>query len=64
MERIRFVYTRDDEFSDVSENKSVVMEMRDKDEGGLRCDNICERFVEFMRSAGFSEENIFDYFSE
>jgi hypothetical protein len=35
---------------------------RDKNDCGLRTDDICEMFRDFMESAGFSVQNIIDYF--
>lgn len=31
---------------------------------GIRADELCEMFVDFMVSAGYSEQNIYDYFNE
>lgn len=30
----------------------------------ITADELCEMFVDFMESAGYSTENIFDYFRE
>jgi hypothetical protein len=37
---------------------------KDQADGGLHDYEICEMFVDFMRSAGFSEDNIVKYFRE
>lgn len=59
MERIEFNYSYHD---DNGEEKLVSASKRD--ENGLHDCDICEMFVDFMRSVGFSEENIFRYFQE
>ena len=60
MERINFTYF----FEDNGTEHSVLSSKRDKEDEGLRCDDICEMFVNFMTAAGFSEDNIWDYFME
>ena len=57
MERISFHYV----FEDDEEEK--VVQHNKNDEGGLKDYDICEMFLDFMRSVGFSENNIFKYFS-
>lgn len=32
------------------------------DDRGLRCEIVCENFVQFMESVGFSTDQIIDYF--
>lgn len=61
MERIEFSYHFDD--TDYSDEKCIVVSKRDRNGEGLRDDDICEMFLDFMRSAGFSEQNIFKYFN-
>lgn len=34
------------------------------DEDGLHDANVCEMFMDFMQSVGFSEENILKYFRD
>ena len=60
MERINFTYC----FEDNGTEHSVLSSKRNKEDEGLHCDDICEMFVDFMRSAGFSEQNIYDYFRD
>lgn len=60
MESIEFVYsfTNEDKPDDL---KRVII--RKSDEG--LCDtDLCDAFVDFMTSAGFAEQNIYDYFHE
>jgi hypothetical protein len=59
MERIEFTYTYHDE--DGAE-KAVTQAKRD--ENGIHDYDICEMFLDFMRSVGFSEENVFRYFNQ
>ena len=59
MERIEFNYSYRDEND---EEKMVTASKRNED--GLHDYDICEMFVDFMNSVGFSEENIFRYFQE
>lgn len=62
MERIEFKY----EFSNDSDKSfnthRVESSMTDHDDCGLRTDEVCEKFVEFMESAGFSLDQIMNYF--
>jgi len=62
--------------NDVNEQVSFNYEFCDKDDGtmhevrsvkkkdGITAPELCEMFVDFMRSAGYSEQNVWDYFSE
>ena len=38
--------------------------VRKKDENGIHDYDVCEMFLDFMRSVGFSEENVYKYFQE
>ena len=58
MERIEFTYVFDED----GEEKTVRHCKCDKN--GVRDYDICEMFLDFMRSVGFSEENVFRYFNE
>ena len=62
MEKIKFVYefTNDEEEFDI-DNKKIVVEKAL--ETGLHDYDICEMFEDFMRSVGFSESNVWNYFS-
>ena len=59
MERIEFNYSYRDENG---EEKMVTASKRNED--GLHDYDICEMFVDFMNSVGFSEDNVFRYFQE
>ncbi len=59
MERIEFNYSYRDENG---EEKMVTVSKLNED--GLHDVDICEMFVDFMNSVGFSENNIFKYFQE
>lgn len=58
MEVVEFSYLFDYE----GDSKRVVIKKEDKD--GLNGTDLCDAFVDFMTSAGFSEQNIYDYFKE
>ena len=58
MERIEFTYVFDED----GEEKTV--QHCKRDENGVHDYDICEMFLDFMRSVGFSEENVFRYFNE
>ena len=58
-ERVRFSYTLTDE-DDGTVHK--VVSLKEKD--GITATEICEMFVNFMTAAGYSENNVFDYFNE
>lgn len=59
MERIELNYCYRDEND---EEKIVTVSKRNED--GLHDYDVCEMFVDFMNSVGFSEENVFRYFNE
>ena len=59
MERIEFSYV----FRDGDEDEKMVTTSK-CDENGLCATDICDMFLDFMRSAGFSEKNVFDFFKE
>ena len=59
MERIEFNYSYHDEDG---EEKMITASKRNED--GLHDYDICEMFLDFMNSVGFSEENVFRYFNE
>ena len=48
--------------SDGSEGKEVNI-YRKAHEDGLTVDTLCEAFLEFMESSGFSESQVYKYFS-
>ena len=62
--------------NDVNEQVSFNYEFCDKDDGtmhevrsvkkkdAITAPELCEMFVDFMRSAGYSEQNVWDYFNE
>ena len=62
MEKIQFSYTYDE--GDGSEVRQVNFQKADTEDRGLMATDICEMFVDFMNSVGFSEENVFRYFKE
>ena len=49
-------------FNDNGEVKEI--KLCKKNEDGLHDYEVCEMFEDFMRSVGFSEENIVKYFQE
>ena len=64
MERIELRY----EFSNESDKSCNTFHaenvLTDKDGCGLSIDEICENFVEFMESAGFPVNKVYNYFRE
>ena len=62
MERIKFIYGRENEFNKDVEEMDICMQMIDKDEAGLRDNEVCSMFIQFMNAIGFSHENILKYF--
>lgn len=60
-EMVSFSYEFVDEHS--GEMKSITLQKKSGDEG-ITSDALCEQFVDFMVSAGFSDENIYHYFQE
>lgn len=59
MERIEFSYV----FRDGDEDEKMVTTTK-RNEDGLCATDVCEMFLDFMKSVGFSEKNIFDFFRE
>lgn len=59
METIKFTYAFDDDGND---EKTVLL--KKSDENGIHDYDICEMFLDFMTSVGFSEDNVYRYFSE
>ena len=63
IESVTFTYQIDDDpNSEYSNSKNVIITR--EAEGGLNAQDLCEAFEEFMTSAGFSEQSIYDYFNE
>lgn len=58
MEEIKFSFKFDGE--GMMMDKKVIVECKNED--GLSVPDVCEAFVEFMESAGFSVDNIYEYF--
>ena len=56
-ERVRFSYTFKDEDDGMIHK---VISLKEKD--SVTASEICEMFLDFMKAAGYSEENIFEYF--
>lgn len=59
MERIEFNYS----FHDTDGEEKIITTSK-RDEDGLHDYDVCEIFMDFMRSVGFSEENVMNYFKE
>ena len=57
MERISFQYVLDD-----NDGEEKFVRCNRNDEDGLKDYDICEMFLDFMESVGFSESNILRYF--
>lgn len=57
MEVVEFSYMFDDE--DSGDSMKVVIKKENADASGL-----CQAFLDFMTSIGFSEQNIYNYFKE
>ena len=60
MEYIKFKYEFNDLKHQIPDKKVSVY--CDGEEDGLDCTEVCEAFVDFMESAGFSRDSIYDYF--
>ena len=58
MVEFAYVFTNDEG----DDEKRVFVRKQDK--YGLNSNDLCEAFVDFMESAGFSVDNIYNYFSE
>ena len=58
-EEVRFSYT----FCDKDDGMMHTV-TNSKTKECIHADELCEMFLDFMRSAGYSEQNVFDYFGE
>ena len=61
MEAIEFRYTFKDNKYGTAKDVRVI---KNADDEGLRADEICEMFLDFMETAGFSSKNVLNYFQE
>lgn len=57
MERVNFTYYFEDE-----EGQEQMVSSSQKEKNGLYAREVCELFLNFMCAAGFSEQNVLDYF--
>jgi hypothetical protein len=62
MERIELRYEGGYESANNIERQSIETAICDKDDCGLNVKDVCERFLQFMESVGFSVDTIMDYF--
>lgn len=60
MERIKFTYT----FADEKDGHLKEIHCTKENENGIIDADICEMFLDFMNSVGFSEDNVFRFFKE
>ena len=58
-EKVQFIYSFYDEDDGTTHE---VTNTKDKD--CILASELCEMFLDFMRSAGYSEESVFEYFNE
>ena len=63
MERINFMYTFRDDTNEVVE-KNVELRLQDKEGEGITASAICTLFEDFMEAAGYSIDNVLNYFRE
>ena len=59
MERIELNYV----FRDESGEEKMITRSK-RDESGIHDYDVCEMFLDFMGSIGFSEDNVYRYFQE
>lgn len=62
MEHIEFKYEFGNDSDKGFNTHRVESSMADRDDCGLTVDEVCENFVQFMESAGFSFDQILNYF--
>ena len=62
MERIEFKYQSGSEFDKSFNTHNIETTITDRSDCGLHIDEVCENFVQFMESAGFSTNQVIDYF--
>ena len=61
METVEFKYCFKDDDDDNDSKQVCVMK---RNENGVLDEDICEMFLDFMSSAGYSLENVFNFFRE
>ena len=62
MEKIKFVYEfNESDNKEMTDTKKIVVNR--EAENGLSDSAVCEMFLDFMNSIGYSEENVFGYFN-
>jgi hypothetical protein len=61
MERINFTYWFED---DDGEEHMISCSKKDQHDEGIKDNEVCAMFAEFMRSIGFSEQNVWNYFRD
>lgn len=62
MEHIKFVYERGDDSNSGFNSQRIETSLADKDDCGLIIDEVCEQFISFMESSGFSVDQVINYF--
>lgn len=62
MEHIKFIYERGDDSNSVFNSQRIENSLADKDDCGLTIDEVCEQFISFMESSGFSVDQVINYF--
>ena len=62
MEKIKFIYEfSDPENPEMTDTKTIIVNR--EAEYGLTDTAVCEMFVDFMNSIGYSEDNVSGYFN-
>lgn len=62
MEHIKFIYERGDDSNSSFNSQRIENSLADKDDCGLTIDEVCEQFISFMESSGFSVDQVINYF--
>ena len=63
MECVEMRYVFKDERDEADEATEIRVIRRDKDSRGLTTDEVCTMFMELMDAAGFSTENVMNFFN-
>ena len=62
MEHIEFKYEFGSESDKGFNTHCIESNMTDRDDCGLKVDEVCENFIQFMESVGFSVDQVMNYF--
>ena len=64
MDKVEFRYFSRNDFPDTEDCNEICFAVNDKKGMGITSYTLCEKFMDFMRAVGYSEQNVIDYFKQ